>query len=816
MRKLYTTAMGYLMGVAVGFFSTMPIPALAQSTWHNPPEPIATFLDSPLLPRTLISPDQQWMIHLEQPPLPAIAELARPRVQVAGIQLDPATRGPALEYAYRRLSIQHLPSGKTYPVDLPEAARIRNLLWSPSGRYLALTLTQPDGLALWVVDVPQAVARQLTPAILNGTYGNPCDWISDEAGLLCKVVPPNLPAPPAAPTVPAGPRVEQNLGREAPARTYTNLLTNAHDEALFEYYLTSVLERVSLDGERTVLSEPELIDEATPSPDGAWVLLETIERPFSYQVPVGLFPRKKVVLNQAGQVVFEVANLPLADSVPVNFDSVRPGRRVVWWRADRPATLFWVEALDGGDSRSPAEFRDAVHQLEAPFDTAPQSLWQTKYRFNRIIWGDETRALAYEYWHDTRQLRTWLLNPSSDQAAPVLLDQRDAQDDYRDPGRPIAGPNEYGWYTLLFGADESSIYLEGRGASPEGVYPFLDRWDLVNNTKVRLWQAQDPHHERVQYLLDNQAQQLILQRQTRTQPPNYRLYDRETGQSTPLTEFEDPLPWFAGATREVVRYQRADGLELSATLYLPPGYDVAEGPLPTVLWVYPQEYKSREAAAQITAAENVFNRPWGYSPLFMLTQGYAVMMGPTMPIVGEGDAEPNDTYLEQLKLSAEAAVSYLVERGVSDRNQVAIGGESYGAFTTANLLAHTDLFKAGIALSGAYNRTLTPFGFQGEQRTFWEAQDTYIRLSPFTHAAQINEPLLLIHGAEDDNAGTYPMQSERLYGAMRGLGGTVRWVELPLEGHGYRSREAVGHVLWEISQWLDTYVRGKAQEQGQP
>lgn len=786
----------------------MPNPAPAQSIWQKPPEPIAAFLAAPAIPRTLISPDAQWIVQLEPPPPPAIADLARPRVQVAGIQLDPATRGPALEYTYRSLVVQHLATGKTQPVALPEQARLQNFLWSPQGRYLAFTLTQPEGLELWVVDVPSAEARRLTPPILNGTYGNPCDWISEADGLLCKIIPPALATPPPPANVPSGPRIEQNLGRETPARTYTNLLKNAHDEALFEYYLTAVLERVSLSGDRMPLTAATLIDEATPSPDGQWILLETIERPFSYQVPVGLFPRKKVVLDATGRVVFEVADLPLADNIPVNFDSVRPGRRIVWWRADRPATLFWVEALDGGDGRQPSPHRDAVHQLAAPFTDTPQRLWQTTLRFNRIVWGDDRRALALEYWHDTRQLRTWLLNPSDAATSPVLLDQRDAQDDYRDPGRALLTPNAYGWSTLLFDPTGQHLYLEGRGASPSGVRPFLDQWNLTTNTKLRLWQSQTSYHERVHSLLDAQAQQLIIYRQGTAEPPNYWLHDRETDQATPLTQFADPLPWFAGVRRQVVRYARADGLELSATLFLPPGYTAADdGPLPTLLWVYPQEYKSREAAAQVTAADNVFSRPWGYSPLFMLTQGYAVMMGPTLPIVGEGEAEPNDTYLEQLQMGAQAAVDYLVKQGVSDRGHIGIGGESYGAFTTANLLAHTDLFRAGIAFSGAYNRTLTPFGFQGEQRTFWQAQETYMQLSPFTHAAQINQPLLLIHGAADENSGTYPIQSERLYGAIKGLGGTARWVELPFEGHGYRSQEAIGHVLWEVLQWLEQYVR---------
>jgi dipeptidyl aminopeptidase/acylaminoacyl peptidase len=213
-----------------------------------------------------------------------------------------------------------------------------------------------------------------------------------------------------------------------------------------------------------------------------------------------------------------------------------------------------------------------------------------------------------------------------------------------------------------------------------------------------------------------------------------------------------------------------------------------------------------ELAGQVTKTENGFTRPHFTSILFLLTQGFAVLDDPTLPIIGEGETEPNDTYVEQLIAGAEAAIEYVVERGIGDRDRLAIGGHSYGAFTTVNLLAHTNLFKLGIARSGAYNRTLTPFGFQGEQRNFWEAADTYTQIAPFTHAHKITAPLLLIHGANDSNRGTYPIQTERLYEALKGLGATVRWVELPLEDHSYRSQEGVGHVLWEMVRWCKQYL----------
>lgn len=798
-----------LLGIAVSIVSLPPPSVMAQATWQSPPEPIASMLDTPWYPGVTISPNHQWLVRVQRPLLPTIAELAQPRLQLAGLQLDPALRSPARAYAFVGLTVQHLQTGQQTTVTLPQSAGIRNLRWSPTGNRLAFTLDQQTGVELWVAEMATGTARQLTGPILNNTYGPPCRWISDEAGLLCKIVPPDQGAPPASNVVPMGPRIEQNMGRTAPVRTYTNLLETPADEALFEYYLTSVLVRVDLQGDRTPLTSPQLIAAMAPSPDGKWILLRTIQRPFSYQVPARLFPKRISVIDFNGEEVYRVDDLPLADDIPVTFDSVRTGRRTTGWRSDRPATLYWVEALDEGDASKDVAQRDAVFQLAAPFQTEPQPLWTTTLRYNDILWGNDDLALGVEAWYDTRRLRVWQLNPSAPEQPPRLLDDRDYQDRYNDPGQPLTTPGPYQRRVLLLSPDHRSVYLRGRGASPEGVYPFLDRWNLTTQEKTRLWQAADPYFESVTALLNPQGTQIITQRESAEEPPNYWLQDLVTGEKTALTDFADPRPWYRDLEPQVIRYERADGVLLSATLYLPPGYDLAaNGPLPTLLWAYPQEFKSRDAASQVTTAENAFRRPYAYDPRFLLTQGYAIVMGPTMPIIGEGEAEPNDTYVQQLTQSAEAVVNYLVERGISRRDQLAIGGHSYGAFTAANLLAHTELFQAGIANSGAYNRSLTPFGFQGEQRTFWAATATYLEMSPFTHAARINEPLLLIHGGNDENAGTYPIQSERLYGAMKGLGGTVRWVELPLEGHGYESREAVGHVLWEMDRWLATYLKG--------
>jgi dipeptidyl aminopeptidase/acylaminoacyl peptidase len=780
-----------------------------ELTWQSPLEPINQILDALPPPTVLISPNQQWLVELEQPLLFSIALLAEPELALAGFRLNPNTNGPARHNPYRRMTIKAIMSpDSARTVEFPDNPQIGFLKWSPDGQKLAFTLTQATGLELWVIDLVEGTPRQLTKPVLNAAYDAPHEWLSNET-LLCKIIPGDRGTPPPSSPIPSGPLVQENLGRKTPTVTYTNLLQHPHDEALFEYYLASTLEIVTLKGERTSVIPPCLIHKAVPSPDGRFILLKTWHRPFSYQVPVSRFPECTQVLDQTGKLIYDVADLPLDDQRSTKFDAVRTGRRDIFWRSDRPSTLYWVEALDGGDPACQMPYRDALFELDAPFRDPPQQLWQSQYRFRGVAWGRDDVALTWEWWYDTRKVRMWRIHPNQPETLPHLLFDRSYEDKYSDPGSPLMVAGAYSWKVLQFDPEGNGIYLRGRGASPKGVYPFLDYLDLRTKQTQRLWHCQDPYFEEIINVLDNEAQILITRRQSGTEPPNYLLVSRGAPSSPILlTHYQDPAPELAGIHKEVVRYQRADGVQLSAKLYLPPGYDATrDGPLPMLFWVYPEEFKDREFAGQLTTAENTFNRPSGTSVLFLLTQGYAILSGPSLPIIGEGDAEPNDTYVEQLVAGAQAAVNYVVQRGVADRDRLGIGGHSYGAFTTVNLLAHTDLFQMGIARSGAYNRTLTPFGFQGEQRNFWEATETYIHMSPFTHVAKVTAPLLLIHGANDSNVGTYPMQTERLYEALKGVGATVRWVLLPLEDHGYRSREGVAHMHWEIVNWCDRYLR---------
>ncbi|MCG8605941.1 prolyl oligopeptidase family serine peptidase, partial [bacterium] len=648
---------------------------------------------------------------------------------------------------------------------------------------------------------------------LNSAYGPAFYWLSDNKTLICKLVPVGRGEPPIAPSVPEGPVIQETTGRKAPARTYQDLLTNAHDEALFEYYLDAEIYRVSLDGQKTKIGSRGLIKRAEPSPNGQYLLVETLHRPFSYIVPARRFPNRVEIWDLEGKVVKQLADLPLAEEVPIGRGAVPTGRRSFDWRSDAPATVYWAEAQDGGNPRKKAEVRDKVFTLQAPFTSEPMPLIELALRYRGIGWGDKNLALVQSWWGQSRRIQTWMIQPDDPDSRPDLLFDYSAQDRYSDPGSPILQRNKYGHMVLLTDSKGKKLYLKGAGASPEGDRPFLDELTLSDKTTKRLWRSQAPYYETAVELLDPRRLKVLTRRESKEEPPNYFVRELKKDKITQVTDFPHPTPQLAKVQKELIRYDREDGVKLTATLYLPPGYKPEDGPLPMVMWAYPREYKSARAASQVRGSPYRFTTISPTSSRVWLAMGYALLDGPTMPIIGEGDTEPNDKYVEQLVASAKAAVDEVVRRGVAERGRIAIGGHSYGAFMTANLLSHSDLFSAGIARSGAYNRTLTPFGFQAEERTFWQAPEIYFKMSPFMHAQKVNEPILLIHGEADNNSGTFPVQSKRYYHALKGNGAKARLVMLPHESHGYRTRESILHMLWETNNWLERYVKNPTAEQ---
>ncbi|MCH7873880.1 MAG: S9 family peptidase [Gemmatimonadetes bacterium] len=782
---------------------------VAQDPYKTPPDAVVTILDAKRLPVLIPSPDRILLLFADREGMPAIDELARPMLRLAGLRINPQTNGRFSVRGYGALRVRNADTGHEWAIAVPDGAELSGISWSPDGERLAFVHAAEGGLELWIADPATGAARAVTGPVLNGTLGSPCVWMPSGTELLCRLVPEGRAAVPEASGVPTGPIVRRSAGRSAPVRTYQDLLRSPHDARLFEYYAMSQLALVeAATGTHTPVGEPGILLQVDPAPGGDLILITRVVRPFSYVVPVWSFPQEIEVWNLAGARVVTVASVPVADDVPIG--GVRTGPRSVSWRPYHRATLTYVEALDGGNTRRPAPERDRVVSFAAPF-TRPLELGRLQLRYAGIVWGRDGMALLTEFERRTRRTRTWKIDADDPSAGWRILFDRTTEDRYGDPGRPVLTTNPAGRRVLLQSGDGKWIYLRGPGASPEGDRPFLDRFHLENRKSGRLWQSGEDVYESVVALLDDRGRRIVTRWESRTSPPNYFLRDLRTRTDAALTAIDNPAPALATVRRELVTYQRDDGVGLSATLYYPTDYQDGRR-VPIIFWIYPREFASARAASQVRGSPNRFVLPRGASHLFLLTQGYAVLDNPTLPVIG-GDSA-NNTYVEQTVAGAQAAIDHLMEMGIADGN-FGVGGHSYGAFATANLLAHSDMFKAGVARSGAYNRTLTPFGFQAERRTFWEARDVYLRMMPFTYANQINEPLLLIHGMNDNNSGTFPIQSERMYHALRGHGATVEYVQLPYESHGYAARESIMDAVARMIEWFDRYVKGDEAASGE-
>jgi len=795
--------------------STAPV-ALAQGNqdtnigYQRPPEAMAAIIEAPATPAVSISAKGDWMLILERPGYPGIDEVAAPESRLAGLRINPATNGASRAAYFSAIKLKPLQGGEPAEIKgIPQQAKIGYVTWSPDEQHIAFTVTTGKGIELWTAALDTRQARKLTDAVLNNAYsGSPFAWMSDSKGLLVKFIDAQRGQMPQPSPVPAGPIVQQNMAKAKPSRTYQDLLKNRYDEALFDYYMQTQLKLVTLDGAQQAVGKPGIVKSMEVSPDGQYLLVETIQKPYSYLVPHYYFPYTVEVWSRDGKVVKQLAQLPLAEDIPIAFDAVAKGPRSYSWRPDKPATLYWAEAQDGGDANKEAAVRDHVYMLDAPFAAKPVKLAATKYRYNGVLWGEKI-AIVQERWWKTRTERSMLVEPARPAKAPVVLIERAYEDNYNDPGTPVFTKNKYGRYVLLTDKPGQNIYMISEGGSPEGNRPFVSAFSLQHRKAQILWRSQAPYYERPVDIIDLNSGKIVTRRESENDPPNYFVRNLKTQQLQQLTNFPHPTPQLQGLQKEMLQYERADGVKLTAMLYLPKEYKKGDKPLPLLMWAYPREFKNADAAGQVKSSPYEFTRISSGSPLFWLTQGYAVLDRTDMPIVGEGDAQPNDTYVTQLVASAQAAIDKVVGMGVADARRIAVGGHSYGAFMTANLLAHSDLFAAGIARSGAYNRTLTPFGFQQEERSYWEAPAVYFQMSPFSYADKVKEPLLLIHGEADNNPGTFPMQSERFYNALKGHGATTRLVFLPAESHGYSAKESILHMLWEMDQWLDRYVKNR-------
>jgi len=767
--------------------------------YRQPPQEITDIVLRAPSPSVSVSPDRATLLMLEREALPPVSELAKPMERLAGLRLDAATNERHGPRVFVGLTLKDVATGEERPVALPEDADIGGASWSPDGSRVAFRLTDADSVELWVLDVASGEAS----FVLDGV--NPIfdgvEWMADGRALALTVPADRGPRPERALT-PAGPAIsEAEGGDKAQTRTFQDLLNDPHDEVMFTWLATAQPVIVDFeDGSVDAIGEPDLYYDLEPSPSGRFILTERFEEPFSYEVPWSRFPSVTEVINLRGRVVHEVVRQPLADDLPVQ--GVVTGPRSVGWHPTEPSTLLWVEALDGGDPDNEVDERDRLMMKTVPGRDAPRELRRFEDRsfgFMGVEGADD--LIAVEYDRDTRELRRTLIDFDGS-GEDRVLEFRNIQDAYNDPGSPLMTLTEAGQSVAR--VVDGALYLTGVGATPEGNRPFLRRMDLETLETEEIWRNSGESYESVVEVLADDASTFLTYYEDPQTPGNFRLH--EAGEPRFVTDFPDPHPELTGISRELITYEREDGVELSATLYLPTGYEEGDQ-LPVVVWAYPREFNDPATAGQVRDSRYRFTRIGGYSHLFFLTQGYAVMDRAAMPVIGADPETVNDTFIEQIVAAGQAAVDETVRRGFGDGERVGVGGHSYGAFMTAHLLARSDIFRAGIARSGAYNRTLTPFGFQAERRTFWEAPETYFELSPFMAADRINEPMLLIHGEKDNNSGTFPQQSERMFAAVKGNGGTARLVMLPHESHGYRGRESVLHTLYEMIEWFDRYVK---------
>ncbi len=783
------------------------------SGYTKPPKDIEDMLLAKPTPSVSISDNGQWMLFSERNSYSSVEELARPELRIAGLRIDPANFSRSRQTFINNVYLKKTGEPTEYKISgLPNSLAASSVSWSPDNKKIALTHTSASRVDLYIIDIATRKATKVNKQPLNVIMDS-YTWTGNAALLYFTIVKPASEAPKKS-LMPSGPAIQENYGKASPRPTYQDMIKSPYDEELFAFYTTSQLTK-NVNGLETRIGQPAIYSYVSPSPDKKYFLTRIIKKPFSYLVPASGFNSTISITDDNGKLIKHIIDLPSSETAPSGNDNVQNIARSHTWRNDVAATLTWCEPLDSGMIKKDVPYRDAVYQLEAPFSGSKEELFKTKLRYGGTTWGDGKTALVTEMLRSKQLVQ--LDRYSIITGDLEKLFSRNTTDAYSNPGFPVTAPNQFGENVIVFTDNGNKILFNNTtGSSPKGDLPFLLSFDIHTKKADTLWRSQEGSFESITRVVDPVKLSIITRKESEKEVPNFwlknlklRIADQQ------LTNFTNPYPQLDGVKKEKISYTREDGVTLTGDLYLPKGYDAKkDGPLPVFIWAYPAEYNSAADAAQIRGSKHRFTTlSWG-SAIPYVTQGYAVLNNAEMPIVAvDSSKKPNDNFVDQLRMNAEAAINKLAAMGVGDRNRVAVGGHSYGAFMTANLLAHTNLFKAGIARSGAYNRSLTPFGFQNEDRTFWQNTQLYNDMSPFNHADKIKTPILLVHGDMDNNTGTYPIQSERMFNAIKGHGGTSKYVSLPYESHGYAGRESILHTLAEQFNWLEKYVKNPAEKQ---
>jgi dipeptidyl aminopeptidase/acylaminoacyl peptidase len=834
----------FLVGALVACATSMPIAAQSNlsllsvtsapsspiegaSGYNQPPKNILDVMHAPSPPMPRVSPTQDAILLVSWQDYPPISRVATPFLRLAGVRVEPKNHskhdtpgGYGITPCARSFELVHIADGVQIHIALPAGACPGGPVWAADGKRFAFVNIAPDAVELWIGDARTGEVHPVPGARLNPMFNDEMQWMPDQKTLLVKLVPAVMGAPPPEPIVPSGPSIQESEGAQGQSSTYENrdTLGSKHDEDVFDYFATSQLAFVdAASGAITPVGKPANYESLAPAPDGQHILVTAIHKPYSYVTTYDRFPQEVEVWDVSDRSrvrAHTIASLPLADRVPIA--GVPVGPREFSWRATEPATLVWAEALDGGDWKVKVPARDKILLLKAPFNSPAVEITRAEQRYVGFAWGEQPgTGLLNEYDENRHWRRTFVIDVDSREPKPRLLWDLSTDEKYANPGIPVRRQLPNG--SRVVRQDGDSIYLAGVGSSPDGDRPFLDRLDLKTLKSDRLFRSDKTSYEQFLSFTGADTRTFLTWHQSPTDPPNAFvrslgkpiINDAPAGEATftstsvALTHIPDPTPEVRAIKKRLVKYKRADGLDLSFTLYTPPGYK--EGTrVPTILYAYPLDYADASKAGQVAGSEETFTQLRQYR--LLLLAGYAIIDNASFPIVGD-PKKAYDTYLEQLVADAKAAVDEAVRLGVADPERIGVTGHSHGALMTANLVAHSDLFRAGVATSGSYNKTLTPFGFQNERRSVWEASDVYLKVSPFFFADKLKTPLLIVHGAEDANPGTTPLQGQKLYEAIRGNGGTTRLVMLPHEPHWYTAMESNEQLAYEMLRWFDKYVK---------
>ena len=825
------------LGILALALSAASAPAAAQSAaptgYNQPPKNILDVMHAPSPAVPDVSPTHDKMLLVSWQDYPSIARVATPFLRLAGVRVEPGNHskhdtpgGYGITPCAISYELVQVASGAQTPVKLPAGACPNSPTWSADGKHFAFENITSDAVELWIGDGQTGAIKRVPGVKLNPMFEGELQWMPDQKTLLVKLVPEHMGPPPAEPKIPVGPSIQESDGKAGQSSTYENrdTLGNKHDEDVFDYYATTQLALVDIGGMSVKpLGAAGRYVAVDPAPDGHHVLVTSLHKPYSYVTTYERFPQDVDVwdmpvwdmpvrdIPKTGAVTtHRIAALPLADRVPIH--GVPMGPRDFSWRPTDPATLVWAEALDGGDWNVNVPQRDKVMLQKAPFTAVPIEITRTEQRYVGLDWSDHPDiAILNEYDNNRHWRKAFLFNVDAPKE-PRLVWDLSTDEKYANPGTPVHRQLPDGSWVIR--QDGDAIYLSGTGASPDGDRPFLDKLDLKTLKSERLFRSDKKAFERF-IAFEGDAKTILTWHQSAMDTPNAFTRTLGTAIDAPageavyssstaaVTHIPDPTPIVREIKKRLVKYKRADGLDLSFTLYTPPGYK--EGTrVPTILYAYPLDYADSSKAGQVTGSQETFTRLRQYR--LMLLAGYAIIDNASFPIVGD-PKKAYDTYTEQLVADAKAAVDEAVRLGVADPERIGVTGHSHGALMTANLVAHSDLFRAGVSTSGSYNKTLTPFGFQSERRSVWEAPDVYQKVSTFFYADKLKTPLLIVHGADDANPGTTPLQGIKLFEAIRGNGGTTRLVMLPHEPHWYAAMESNEQLAYEMLRWFDKYVK---------